>query len=67
MDGKARHNMQFWSNAKDGLVGNCKNTKKSIENVNTRVFYSPLVICYDSPNRINDSNNNSQNINVKNK
>ena len=58
--------MKCWSNAKDCLVGNCKNTEKSIGNVNTRVFFYPLVICYDSPNRRNDGNNNSQNKNVKN-
>ena len=60
-------NMQCWSNAKNCFVGNCKNTKKSIGNVKTRVFCYPLVICCDSPNRKNDSNNNSQNISVKNK
>ena len=38
MDGKARNNMQCWSNAKDCLVGNCKNTEKSFGNVKTRVF-----------------------------
>ena len=35
MDGKAKHNMQCWSNAKEYLVGNCKNTEKSIANVKT--------------------------------
>ena len=33
MDGKASYNMQCWSNPKDYLVGNCKNTQKSIGNV----------------------------------
>ena len=35
---KARHNMQCWSNVKDCLVGNCKNTEKGIGNVKTRVY-----------------------------
>ena len=54
--------MQYWSNAKECFVGNCKNTGKSIGNIKTRVFCQPLVICQDSPNRINDGNNNSQNM-----
>ena len=58
--------MQCWSNAKDCLVGNCKNTEESIGNIKTRVFCQLLVICYDSPNRRNDGNNNSQNISIKN-
>ena len=53
--------MQCWNNAKESLVGNYKNTEKSIGNVKTKVFCQPLVICCDSPNR----RNNSQNINVK--
>ena len=32
------HNMQCRSNAKECLVGNCKNTERSIGNVKTRVF-----------------------------
>ena len=39
MDGKARNNMQCWSNAKDCIVGNCKNSEKSIGNVKMRVFW----------------------------
>ena len=35
---KARYNMQCWSNAKDSLVGNCKNTEKGIGNVKKRVL-----------------------------
>ena len=67
MDGKARHNMQCWSNTKVCLVGDYKNTEKSIRNVKARVFCQPLVICYDLPNRRNDGNNNSQIVNVKSK
>ena len=44
-----------------------KNTEESIGNLKTRVFCQLLVICYDSPNRRNDGNSNSQNISVKNK
>ena len=54
--------MQYWSNAKECFVGNCKNTGKSIGNIKTRVFCQPLVICQNLPNRINDGNNNSQNM-----
>ena len=67
VDGKARHNMQCWSNAKECFAGNVKNTEKGVGNVKTGVFCNPLVICYDSPNRKNDGNNKSQNANVKNK
>ena len=38
VNGKARHNMQCWSHAKECLVGNCKNAEKSIGKVKTRVF-----------------------------
>ena len=58
--------MQCSSNAKDSLVGNCKNTEKGIGNVKKRVLCQPFIICYDSRNKRNDGNNNSQKINVNN-
>ena len=34
-DGKAKHQMQYWSNANGCLIANCKNTEKSIAKVKT--------------------------------
>ena len=79
MDGEARHKMQCWSNAKDCLVGNCKNTEKSIGNVKRKVFCETLVICYKTRlteemtvittarTNNNDNNNSSSSNNNNNK
>ena len=52
---------------KPGITCSVGVMQKSSSLGKKRVFCKPLVICYDLPNRRNDGNSNSQNINVKNK